>query len=67
MAEGPMLHDPWRKREAWRKTPEYFSKRAMFRQMFPGFGIALVAFTGYVIFDNMYTRAHAKDDHHHHH
>jgi len=67
MSEGPMLRDPWRKREAWRKTPEYFSKTAMFRQMFPGFGIALVAFTGYVIFDNMYTKTHAKDDHHQHH
>jgi NADH dehydrogenase (ubiquinone) 1 beta subcomplex subunit 3 len=66
MSEGPLYHDPWAKREAWRKTPEYFSKRAMFRQAFPGFGIALVAFTVYVVVDNMYTKTHPKEEQHHH-
>ncbi|KAL8292162.1 hypothetical protein RQP46_001628 [Phenoliferia psychrophenolica] len=44
--------DPWAKREAWRKST-IFSNRAMFRNLFPGFGIAVVAFTAYVAYDNM--------------
>lgn len=52
MAQGPIYHDPWARREAWRKSP-IFSNRAMFRSMFPGFGIAVVAFTAYVVFDNV--------------
>ncbi|KAI0335107.1 hypothetical protein GY45DRAFT_1317616 [Cubamyces sp. BRFM 1775] len=49
----PQLYrDPWAKREAWRKHP-VFSRRAMFSKAFPGFGVALVAFTTYVIVDNL--------------
>ncbi|KAK9899122.1 hypothetical protein P389DRAFT_141237, partial [Cystobasidium minutum MCA 4210] len=44
--------DPWAKREAWRKHP-IFSNRAMFSNLFPGFGIALVAFTAYVVVDQL--------------
>ncbi|OSD06992.1 hypothetical protein PYCCODRAFT_1359451 [Trametes coccinea BRFM310] len=50
--QDPQLYrDPWAQREAWRKHP-VFSRRAMFAKAFPGFGVALVAFTGYVIVDN---------------
>ncbi|KAI7858868.1 NADH-ubiquinone oxidoreductase B12 subunit family-domain-containing protein [Circinella umbellata] len=42
----PVYHDPWAKREAWRKHP-IFSKGANFRSMFPGLGIATVAFIAY--------------------
>ena len=52
MSEGPLYRDPWAKREAWRKAP-VFSRRAMFSRAFPGFGVALVAFTAYVVVDNM--------------
>ncbi|KAL1934633.1 hypothetical protein VTP01DRAFT_6815, partial [Rhizomucor pusillus] len=31
----PVYHDPWARREAWRKHP-IFSKGANFRTMFPG-------------------------------
>jgi len=65
MADGPLYHDPWAKREAWRKTPQYFSRKAMFRQMFPGFGIALVAFSAYVVVDNVYLSTHSKKEEHH--
>ena len=58
----PVFRDPWAKREAWRKHP-VFSRRAMFSNMFPGFGVALVAFTTYVIVDNIYLSA--KPDSHH--
>ncbi|KAF8844389.1 hypothetical protein BDN67DRAFT_771190 [Paxillus ammoniavirescens] len=53
MANPPLFRDPWAKREAWRKHP-VFSNRAMFSSMFPGFGIAVVAFTAYVVVDNFY-------------
>ncbi|KZT42493.1 hypothetical protein SISSUDRAFT_1015933 [Sistotremastrum suecicum HHB10207 ss-3] len=64
--EGPLYRDPWAKREAWRKTPQFFSNRAMFKNLFPGFGIALVAFTGYVIADNVYHRNEAQENAHGH-
>lgn len=48
----PLLYrDPWAKREAWRKHP-IFSNMNQLRQLFPGFGIAVVAFTAYVAWDN---------------
>lgn len=51
---GPNLYrDPWAKRDAWRKHP-VFARRQMFANLFPGFGIALAAFTLYVAADTMY-------------
>ena len=64
MSNLPLFRDPWAKREAWRKSP-VFSSRVMFRNLFPGFGIAVVAFTAYVAVDNIFLSAE-KDDHHHH-
>ena len=58
----PMFRDPWAKREAWRKHP-IFNQRAMLSKMFPGFGVAVVAFTTYVIIDNMFLQA-APQSHH---
>merc|ERR1712230_281185 len=49
---GPLYRDPWAKREAWRKHP-VFSNRAMFSNLFPGLGIAIVAFGAYVLVDNL--------------
>lgn len=60
----PLFRDPWAKNEAWRKSP-VFSKRVMFRSMFPGFGIAVVAFTAYVVVDNVVLSAKKPDLHHH--
>lgn len=48
----PLYRDPWAKREAWRKHP-VFSNRAMFRNIFPGFGIAVAAFSVYVVAENV--------------
>jgi NADH dehydrogenase (ubiquinone) 1 beta subcomplex subunit 3 len=48
----PLYRDPWARREAWRKHP-VFSNRVMFRNLFPGFGTAVVAFTIYVLYDNL--------------
>ncbi|KAI0675417.1 NADH dehydrogenase 1 beta subcomplex subunit 3 [Trametes maxima] len=54
--QDPQLYrDPWAKREAWRKHP-VFSRRAMFSKAFPGFGVALVAFTAYVVAENVLTK-----------
>lgn len=50
-----LFRDPWAKREAWRKHP-VFSRRAMFARAFPGFGVALVAFTAYVVAENILTK-----------
>ncbi|KII92441.1 hypothetical protein PLICRDRAFT_82979, partial [Plicaturopsis crispa FD-325 SS-3] len=52
MSNLPLFRDPWAKREAWRKHP-VFARTAMFRNLFPGFGIAVVAFTAYVAIDNV--------------
>ncbi|OBZ70942.1 hypothetical protein A0H81_09214 [Grifola frondosa] len=48
----PIYRDPWAKKEAWRKHP-VFARGAMLSKMFPGFGIAVVAFTTYVIAENI--------------
>ena len=58
----PLFRDPWAKREAWRKHP-IFQRSAMLRKMFPGFGIAVVAFTAYVVADN-YILQPNKEQHH---
>ncbi|KAJ7188190.1 NADH-ubiquinone oxidoreductase B12 subunit family-domain-containing protein [Mycena filopes] len=50
---NPIFRDPWANREAWRKHP-VFSNRAMFANLFPGLGIAIVAFSAYVLADNLY-------------
>ncbi|PFH51513.1 hypothetical protein AMATHDRAFT_142326 [Amanita thiersii Skay4041] len=64
MSNLPLFRDPWTRREAWRKHP-VFSNRAMFSSLFPGFGIAVVAFTAYVIADNVYLSSHKQGDVHH--
>ena len=61
----PVYRDPWAKREAWRKHP-VFSRRAMFSNLFPGFGVALVAFTAYVFVDNLYLSAKPEEPKSHH-
>ncbi|KAF8161125.1 NADH dehydrogenase 1 beta subcomplex subunit 3 [Crassisporium funariophilum] len=64
MSNLPLFRDPLAKREAWRKNI-VFSNRAMFRNLFPGFGIAVVAFTAYVVADNLYISASKQETHHH--
>ena len=63
MSNLPLFRDPWAKRDAWRKHP-VFSQRAMFRNMFPGFGIAVVAFSVYVVVDNVYGKVNKTEAHH---
>ncbi|KDR75862.1 hypothetical protein GALMADRAFT_68810 [Galerina marginata CBS 339.88] len=64
MPNLPLFRDPWAKGEAWRKSP-IFTNRIMLRNLFPGFGIAVVAFTAYVVADNIYFGAQKTDSHHH--
>ncbi|KAL2818173.1 NADH-ubiquinone oxidoreductase B12 subunit family-domain-containing protein [Aspergillus cavernicola] len=52
--------DPWVRHEAWRYSGP-FRRAQRFRRIFPGFGIASVAFAGYCA----YEYAFIKDDHHH--
>jgi NADH dehydrogenase (ubiquinone) 1 beta subcomplex subunit 3 len=59
-----LFRDPWAKNEAWRKSP-VFSNRVMFRSLFPGFGIAVVAFTAFVVVDNVVLSAKEPESHHH--
>ncbi|GAA6004243.1 NADH dehydrogenase [ubiquinone] 1 beta subcomplex subunit 3 [Rhodotorula paludigena] len=59
----PLYRDPWAKREAWRKGG-IFSNRAMFRNLFPGFGIAVVAFTAYVAYDETVNATKKSASHH---
>jgi NADH dehydrogenase (ubiquinone) 1 beta subcomplex subunit 3 len=63
MPHLPLFRDPWAKSAAWRKHP-VFSNRVMFRSIFPGFGIAVVAFTAYVAVDNMFISANKSHQHH---
>lgn len=65
MANLPLFRDPWAKREAWRHSP-VFQQRVMFRNVFPGFGIAVVAFSAYLLADNFIFSA-APNDHNTHH
>ena len=60
MAQGPLYHDPWARREAWRNHP-IFSKASALRNIFPGFGIAVVAFTAYVVYDNINAKTKVKE------
>ncbi|KAF4763115.1 hypothetical protein HAV15_000341 [Penicillium sp. str.  len=46
--------------EAWRYTGP-FSRAKRFRGLFPGFGIASVAFAAYCTYEHFFL----KDDHHH--
>ncbi|KAJ7680365.1 NADH dehydrogenase 1 beta subcomplex subunit 3 [Mycena polygramma] len=58
------FRDPWAKREAWRKHPVFWN-RAMFANLFPGLGIAIVAFSAYVVADNLYlSKRQAEVSHH---
>ncbi|PYH86465.1 NADH-ubiquinone oxidoreductase B12 subunit [Aspergillus uvarum CBS 121591] len=52
--------DPWARYEAWRYTGP-FSRWNRFRNLFPGLGIATVAFAGYCAYEAVFL----KDDHHH--
>ncbi|KAF8893785.1 NADH dehydrogenase 1 beta subcomplex subunit 3 [Infundibulicybe gibba] len=63
MSNLPLFRDPWAKREAWRKHP-VFTNRVMFRNLFPGFGIAVVAFTAYVVADNIFLSGKVEEAHH---
>ncbi|TFK21975.1 hypothetical protein FA15DRAFT_672017 [Coprinopsis marcescibilis] len=63
----PLYRDPWAKREAWRNKSPVFSNRVMFRNLFPGFGIAVVAFTAYVVADNLILSPKSQDSSHEHH
>ncbi|KAH7874772.1 NADH dehydrogenase 1 beta subcomplex subunit 3 [Lentinula edodes] len=65
MSNLPLYRDPWAKLDAWRKSP-VFQKTTVLRNLFPGFGIAVVAFTAYVIADNVYLSAHKKVEEKHH-
>ena len=65
MSGQPLYRDPWAKREAWRKHP-VFSNTAMLRNLFPGFGIAVVAFTAYVVADNIYQKGKVEEKGAHH-
>lgn len=55
------LGDPWFRREAWRWDP-YFSKENMVRKAFPGLGLALTAFTAYLIYDFIKPQAQSKEE-----
>ncbi|KAJ5089222.1 hypothetical protein N7532_007906 [Penicillium argentinense] len=52
--------DPWARNEAWRYTGP-FSRWNRFKGLFPGLGIATVAFTAYCAYEHFFL----KDDHHH--
>ncbi|KAF9450439.1 hypothetical protein P691DRAFT_665340 [Macrolepiota fuliginosa MF-IS2] len=65
MSNLPLFRDPWAKRDAWRQSP-VFQRRVMFRNIFPGFGIAVVAFSAYVLADNFIFSSESNDHHKHH-
>ncbi|KAF8945147.1 hypothetical protein BGZ47_003188 [Haplosporangium gracile] len=57
------FQDPWAKHHAWRNHA-LFTRRARIATMFPGLGIATVAFAAYLGYE--YVTA-PKDTHHHGH
>lgn len=58
-----MLQNPWAKRDAWRYQGQ-FSRLNRFKSGFPGFGIAVVAFTGYCVYEQIFLKKDHHDDHH---
>ena len=60
--QPPSLYrNPWAKADAWRKHP-VFQQRNMLSKMFPGFGVAVVAFTTYVVAEKLFF---PEESHHH--
>ncbi|KAF8928613.1 hypothetical protein BGZ58_009536 [Dissophora ornata] len=55
------FEDPWAKRHAWRNQT-LFTRSARIRTMFPGLGIATVAFAAYLGYE--YVTAPKADAHH---
>ncbi|KAI7867744.1 NADH-ubiquinone oxidoreductase B12 subunit family-domain-containing protein [Spinellus fusiger] len=56
----PVYHDPWAKREAWRRH-SFFVKTNSVRSIFPGLGLATVAFAAYCGYEAIFL----KDKKHH--
>ncbi|KAI7025820.1 hypothetical protein KC318_g1164 [Hortaea werneckii] len=52
-AAGQPGNDPWKRNEAWRYTGP-FTRFNRFRGAFPGFGIASVAFAGYLVYEQVF-------------
>ncbi|KAF2861948.1 hypothetical protein K470DRAFT_229598 [Piedraia hortae CBS 480.64] len=64
-SSGFTERDPWKRAEAWRYTGP-FTRMNRFRGLFPGFGIASVAFAGYLVYEGLYMddpHEHGKDHH----
>ncbi|CAN3353031.1 hypothetical protein DICA3_A03312 [Diutina catenulata] len=55
--------NPWAKRDAWRY--ESFPRAARFRNTFPGFGIAVVAFTLFCGYEKFVLQKDAHHEEHH--
>jgi len=58
------MTDPWARRDAWRYH-EFFSIKNRFRDAVPGLGIAIVAFSIYVVVDNMFLKETMDNNGHH--
>ncbi|KAK5119971.1 hypothetical protein LTR85_007047 [Meristemomyces frigidus] len=64
-AAGQPARDPWARNEAWRYTGP-FTRFNRLRGAFPGFGIAVVAFAGYMAYEQVFlTSSHGHGDEHH--
>lgn len=55
-----MSSNPWAKRDAWRYEGQ-FSRLNRFKAAFPGFGIAVGAFSLYLAYEKLVLK---KDEHH---
>jgi NADH dehydrogenase (ubiquinone) 1 beta subcomplex subunit 3 len=51
------MHNPWAKRDAWRYQGQ-FTRLNRFKTAFPGFGIAVVAFAGYLAYEQVFAKTH---------
>ncbi|KAK3710590.1 hypothetical protein LTR37_010217 [Vermiconidia calcicola] len=54
-ASGQPANDPWARHEAWRYT-EPFTRWNRFKGLFPGFGIGLGAFAGYLVYEQIFMK-----------
>lgn len=57
------MSNPWAKRDAWRYQGQ-FSRYNRFKNAFPGFGIALGAFTLYVAYEQIFLKDKHHEEHH---
>ncbi|RKF75920.1 NADH-ubiquinone oxidoreductase B12 subunit [Golovinomyces cichoracearum] len=60
-AAGAPKNDPWARNEVWRYTGP-FTRANRFKNLFPGFGTATIAFAAYCTYEHFFLNQSHKHD-----